>query len=311
MTTFDGDLARLVETAARESASDYEDDVLEPSGRRIQASLLAGREAVRQALALLDEEEPPPTTDELLESASGSWWGAGMPRRFAEDVDEYELALRGLDEQLQRALLLPHCNRLRSRLDSAARSTLEALLLWYLESLDLENYRGTYLSAYRSPREHELEGIVGDRKRPEPERRDAADQLAKIEAKRRRDRAKKEEAANTEAALWWAASNQSSGLLLPPCKKHGQRHCSECGKRKGRKGLERRFAVLARDLGYEPEALRAPVGRGRPSEAEKPRLDALDSVVRTLVSEGYSQADVGRHLKRDRRLISRLVRRAA
>jgi hypothetical protein len=168
------------------AASSYEEQgkivVVEPSRHRIVRKQAAVAEAVRRALDVVDRAEPGPSVEDLWRESSIC---AGRPlyKRHGLKTFAAEQAIRELDEDLQRALLVPFCTRWKFKLDPATRVLLAETLEWYVAAVapygewGAPDWTGRYEAAYRSPREVELDAIAHDRRRSYMERESAIDQI--------------------------------------------------------------------------------------------------------------------------------------
>jgi hypothetical protein len=286
-------------------------------------------DAVTSALDLLATETPVPTTDELfgearynLHGARSNWLReAAFKRRFR---DEYP-------EPLVRAFLVPMCPLRRRGLDAKAANLLEENFPYVLVEVSVLELAGegywqalyadleppyeteSYDAPYQSHRERKLEEIVNDPARSQDERLDAAEQIARIVQKRLDDFETKEQGTWIEGSVDWTPDPPGSYKRWLECRKHGIRHCSECGPRSKRRRknvahLEARFVELAREAGYDLTVLKTPPKGGRPSQQESQRIRTLASIAQTLNQEKYSLDAIGKMINRSRQSVSNLIK---
>jgi hypothetical protein len=306
------------------------EDELEVEQRR--AEMLLGR-AVEKVLQALDALESPPSTDELwgLAHASLPWeqWKDGWhpwekaQKAVREDLRwGYTKAVRELSEPLQQVLLAAHCRSLRSALPAGQAQLIREATGEWIGSLSpqqilaefraLLDRRDGYEPGYRSPREKELEQIVHDSQRPELERRDAADQISRIRAKRLRDcQSKEEEYSETHHRGGVGVIRVGGARARRPFHGRGMFYNPRDRRRAGRPKQERspllaqRYEQLAREEGHDPDVLRQKPGRGKPTPEKAARLRALDRVILALHREHHTDENIGAELGRTRQDIHR------
>jgi hypothetical protein len=308
------------------------------SRRQISEATAALARAVKEALDLLDPEQP---EDEWWfdgEGAASDWAYSEVVRAFAgvddEDVPQWHylrerarLVVEALGEEYEQAFLVAFCPERSQRLRVKSRKLLRRYLReWGRRRLGRDAFNRLVLEtdenhetvvyyppSYESPRERELKTIISDREKSEDDRADAADQLWRIEEKRREDRQKRENEWRGDTNPGGVGGKRKRGepfRFQPrnPCQKHKIRGCSMCHHRKVTTTPVADFALLAHQEGYEPGELAAPFGRGRQSAAERKRYEALVQVVVKLYDGEYTMEAIGRAIGRDRAAISKLIK---